>query len=168
MITPRYLKGTGHIRVLPGFHTLDPGALNAERYLVLALTRCGAGMTPDTSIVVDQKTVIHADANSIWKKPYRVLRKRDRSVIRSPDLVDARAYGDQNRISCNDRLLHLGQKVQIIRPIYVDQFTIRNVHDSDLGSFHHPEHTALAGVQKGFQSGKDRWLPDRTKRLHAT
>lgn len=65
VVAPRYLKRAGHIRVLPRLHTLYPGALNAERHFVLTLTRCGARVAPDTSIVIDQKTVIHTDANSI-------------------------------------------------------------------------------------------------------
>lgn len=131
VVAPRHLKRSGDIGILPGLYTFDPGALHAEGYLVLAFARGRAGMTPDTGIVVNQKTVIHTDANSICKKPCRATKTCDPSMILDPDTDEADAHEGQSRTSCNDRLLHLGQKVQIPRAINVDQFAFRNVHECD-------------------------------------
>src|SRR5215472_16081770 len=62
---PRAVIAASDLKVAPGLREdplldiLDPGAVNAERDLVLRLTRGGARMTADALAVVDQEGVVH-------------------------------------------------------------------------------------------------------------
>ena len=59
VIAPGYLKIPSNVRLASGFDTFHPCALDAERNFVLALACGRAGMTTDTGVIIDQKTVIH-------------------------------------------------------------------------------------------------------------
>jgi len=58
MIAARHLKAAAHIRVRTRFDILDPGAIHANRHLILGLTRGTASVTSDALALVDQKSVI--------------------------------------------------------------------------------------------------------------
>ena len=59
MIAPGYLKIPSNVRIASDFDTFHPCALNAERDFDLALACGRAGMTTETGVIIEQKTVIH-------------------------------------------------------------------------------------------------------------
>ena len=59
MIAAGYLKVSRNVRIEARLDRLHPGAINAQRYVVLALTSGCTGMTTDAGVIVDKKAVVH-------------------------------------------------------------------------------------------------------------
>lgn len=71
VIAPGHLEMSSNVRKCPGFDRFDPGAINSERDLVLALARSRTRVTADTRLVVDYETEVHEQ--SVVRRPWSVV-----------------------------------------------------------------------------------------------
>ena len=60
MIAAQHREVTARVGVMALLDVLDPGAIHADRDVVLFLARHRAGMTADAAILVDNKSVAHS------------------------------------------------------------------------------------------------------------
>ena len=59
VVAPHHPEVAGGVGKLTLFDMLDPGAKNTNRHLVFLFARDRAGVTPDTPVLVDDKSVSH-------------------------------------------------------------------------------------------------------------
>ena len=53
VITASYLERAGNVGIFTRLHTLNPGTLHTEGYLILAFTSGRTGMTADAGVIID-------------------------------------------------------------------------------------------------------------------
>jgi hypothetical protein len=59
MVTAGNLEMAAAIGENARLHVLDPGAINAQRHFVFALTSRGAGVATNTLAIIDDEAVVH-------------------------------------------------------------------------------------------------------------
>jgi hypothetical protein len=59
MVTAGDLEMAAAIGENARLHVLNPGAINAQRHLIFALTGSGASVATNTLAIIDDKTVVH-------------------------------------------------------------------------------------------------------------
>ena len=63
MIATRNLKMPRDVWVCACFNAFYPGSANAQWHLVFAFAGRGTGVTADTPVISDKKSVVHAESN---------------------------------------------------------------------------------------------------------
>ena len=65
VVAARHLEMAADVGIDAGLHVLDPGAVDAQRHLVLRLARGRAGMAADAFAVVDDEAVVHGGRSGV-------------------------------------------------------------------------------------------------------
>ena len=63
MVTPCNLKTSFHLWVFTNFSVFNPSSVNPKGYIIFTFTSCGAGMTTNTSSIINNKTIAHTFSN---------------------------------------------------------------------------------------------------------
>lgn len=71
MVATGNLEMSGDVRVFASFDALNPGSVDAKRYLVLTFTRSRTGMAADASIISDEKSVVHVVSDERNEEGYK-------------------------------------------------------------------------------------------------
>lgn len=82
MIAAKHREGAAGIGKAALLDILHPGAIHAERHLILGFTRYGACMTSDTLSCIDDKTIVHAEnVSDYWWNRFRGRRLYEKSIL---------------------------------------------------------------------------------------